>query len=47
MNNVVGNYFGDATSLVHGCFPQMESLAVYNEILGDDENGFQWAMLHS
>jgi hypothetical protein len=29
MNNVDNNYFGDANSLVHGCFPQMEDLEVY------------------
>jgi hypothetical protein len=41
MNNVEENYYRDANSLVHGCFPQMELLYVYNDgIWGDDKNGF-------
>jgi hypothetical protein len=39
MNNVDDNYFGDANSLVHGCFPQMEYLYVYSDgIWEDDKN---------
>ena len=40
MNNVADNYFGDANSLVHGCFPQMERLWVYDR-WGDEKNGFR------
>ena len=29
MNNVEGNYFGDAKSLSQGFFPQMHALYVY------------------
>jgi hypothetical protein len=43
MNNVENNYFGDGNSLVHGCFPQMEYLYVYNDVAewGNDKNGFR------
>jgi hypothetical protein len=41
MNNVGDNYLGDANSLVHGCFPQMESLLVYYDATwADENNGF-------
>jgi hypothetical protein len=42
MNNVGRNGFGDANSLVHGCFPQIKLLCVYDddEIWGDDKNEF-------
>ena len=39
MNNVEGNYFGDANSLAHGCFPHMKQLYVYHA--WRDENGFK------
>ena len=39
MNNVENNYCKDANSLVHGCFPQMQTLLVY-ATWGDDKNGF-------
>jgi hypothetical protein len=38
MNNVDDNYFGDANSLVHGCFPQMKYLWVYYDGIWDDKN---------
>ena len=37
MNNVGGNLFEDANSLVHGCFPQMEELWVSDERDFDDD----------
>jgi hypothetical protein len=41
MNNVEDNNFRDVNSLVHGCFPQMEKLYLYDDgIWGDEKNGF-------